>query len=67
MREALESRKVVERAKGILMNQLGLTEDKAFKLIQRKSMDSTKPMREIAEAIILTSEMSEDKSASKPR
>jgi GAF domain-containing protein len=67
MREALESRKVIERAKGILMNELNLSEDKAFKLIQRKSMDSTKPMKEIAEAIILAAEMREDKPAKKPR
>ncbi len=61
MREALESRKLIERAKGILQNELGLAEEKAFRLIQKKSMDSCKPMKEIAEAIILSSEMRQGK------
>jgi signal transduction protein with GAF and PtsI domain len=51
--EELETRKLVERAKGILMKEKGLTEDEAFRLIQKKSMDSRKSMKEIAEAIIL--------------
>jgi two-component system, response regulator PdtaR len=56
VQEELETRKLVERAKGILMKQ-GLSEDGAFRKIQKKSMDLRKPMRDIAEAIILTSEM----------
>lgn len=56
IQEELETRKIVERAKGILMRQ-GLTEEEAFKKIQKKSMDLRKPMREIAEAIILTDEI----------
>jgi len=56
IQEELETRKSVERAKGILMKQ-GLSEEEAFRKIQKKSMDLRKPMREIAEAIILTSEM----------
>ena len=56
VQEELETRKLVERAKGILMKQ-GLTEEEAFRKIQKKSMDLRKPMRDIAEAIILTSEM----------
>ncbi len=63
MREQLENRKMIERAKGILQKDLGLTEDKAFRLIQKKSMDSCKPMKEIAEAIILSSEMRGEKSS----
>jgi len=58
IQEELETRKLVERAKGILMKQ-GLSEDEAFRKIQKKSMDLRKPMREIAEAIILTNEMEE--------
>lgn len=57
MKEALETRKVVERAKGVLMRKLGIPEDKAYSMIHRKSMDTCKPMRSIAEAIILASEM----------
>ncbi len=57
IREELETRKAVERAKGILMKQEGLSEEEAFRKIQKYSMDSRKPMREIAEAIILAYEM----------
>jgi signal transduction protein with GAF and PtsI domain len=52
-KEALETRKMVERAKGILMKESKINEDEAYRTIHRKSMDTCKPMREIAEAIIL--------------
>jgi response regulator NasT len=51
--EALETRKKVERAKGILMDQHGLTESEAFRRIQKMSMNTRRPMKEVAEAIIL--------------
>ena len=51
--EALETRKKVERAKGILMDQHGLTESEAFRKIQKMSMNTRRPMKEVAEAIIL--------------
>jgi len=54
MQEALAVRKVVERAKGYLMKTKKLTEEEAFRLIQRQSMSLRKTMREIAEAILLT-------------
>ncbi len=54
IREELESRKVIERAKGILMKQENLTEAGAYNLIMKYSMDNRKSMREISEAIILT-------------
>ena len=57
IQEELESRKLVERAKGILMKHHGLTEDEAFKRIRRASMDSRKTMRQVAEAILLTEKM----------
>jgi signal transduction protein with GAF and PtsI domain len=57
IQEELETRKLVERAKGILMKHHGLTEDEAFKRIRKASMDSRKTMREIAEAILLTERM----------
>jgi len=56
-KEALEVRKVIEKAKGILMKDLGASEDEAYKKIHKKSMDLRKSMREIAEAIILTSDL----------
>ncbi len=58
IQEELEARKLIERAKGILMKDQGLSEDEAFRKIQKYSMDSRKSMREIAEAIILTREVS---------
>lgn len=57
IKEELESRKAVERAKGILMKQEGLSEQEAYKRIRKYSMDNRKSMREISEAIILSEEM----------
>jgi AmiR/NasT family two-component response regulator len=57
VREALEARKVIDRAKGLLMDRHGLSEAEAFRRIQKRSMDTRKTMREVAEAILLTSEM----------
>ncbi|MCA0360008.1 MAG: response regulator [Armatimonadetes bacterium] len=53
--DRLEARKVVEKAKGILMQDQGLSETEAYKRIQQQSMNARKSMREIAEAIILAS------------
>ena len=52
-RSALETRKIVERAKGVLMDKHGLREDEAFRRIQKLSMDTRKSMRAVAEAILL--------------
>ena len=51
--EALETRKKVEKAKGILMEKQSITEAEAFRKIQKMSMNTRKPMKEVAEAIIL--------------
>jgi response regulator NasT len=56
LQEALETRKFVERAKGILMDTQGLPEADAFRKIQKMSMNTRKPMKEVAEAIILAHE-----------
>ncbi len=56
LRETLETRKLVDRAKGILMDQQGLSESEAFRKIQKMSMNTRKPMKEIAEAIVLAQE-----------
>jgi signal transduction protein with GAF and PtsI domain len=53
VQEELEGRKVVERAKDILMRNRELSGEEAYHRIQRKSMDTRKSMREVAEAIIL--------------
>jgi GAF domain-containing protein len=57
MQEALAVRKLMERAKGYLMRSKKLTEEEAFKIIQRQSMDLRKSMREIAEAVLLAGEL----------
>jgi uroporphyrinogen-III synthase len=55
--ERLETRKVLDRAKGILQRDLGFTEEEAYLTIQRQSRQRRKTKKEIAEAIILTDEL----------
>lgn len=57
--EALETRKLVDRAKGILMDRQGLSEAEAFRKIQKMSMNNRKPMKEVAWAIILAHQVGE--------
>ncbi len=56
-KDALETRKLVERAKGILMKRFGIGEEEAHLLLHRQSRNMRKSMREVAEAL-LTSEIS---------
>ena len=56
LHNALETRKLVERAKGILMDSQDIEENEAFRKIQKMSMNTRKPMKEVAEAIILAHE-----------
>lgn len=60
LKETLETRKVVERAKGLLMDTQGLREAEAFRRIQKLSMNTRKPMKEIAEAILLTHQIEKE-------
>jgi signal transduction protein with GAF and PtsI domain len=53
LKEALETRKLVERAKGILMKRHGIGEQEAFARIQQQARTARRAMREVAEAIIL--------------
>lgn len=57
IQEELETRKLIERAKDILMEELDISGEDAFRKIQKQSMNTRKPMREIAEAIILSKEI----------
>jgi len=57
IQEELEARKLIERAKGILMQQEGLTEDEAYQRLRKFSMDHLKSMRQISEAIILVRDL----------
>ena len=56
LQDQLETRKLVDRAKGILMDTQKLTEADAFRRIQKMSMNTRKSMKEIAQAIVLTHE-----------
>jgi two-component system, response regulator PdtaR len=57
MEEELETRKLIERAKDILMEERGISGYEAFQAMRRKSMDTRRPIREIAEAVILAHEV----------
>ncbi len=57
IKEELEARKAIERAKGILMRDQNFSEKDAFKKIQKFAMDNRKSMREVADAIILSHDM----------
>jgi signal transduction protein with GAF and PtsI domain len=63
--EQLHTRKVVERAKGILQRELGLSEEQSYLALQKQSRQKRKPMREIAEAVILGDEVRENARVSK--
>ena len=57
IQEELEARKKIEKAKGILMKEENLTEEEAYNLIRKSSMDRRLPMKNIAEAIIVAYEV----------
>lgn len=61
IQEELESRKRIERAKGILMKDETLSEEKAYLKIQKYAMNARKTMREVAEAIILAADIKKPK------
>jgi response regulator NasT len=52
LRQALADRKVIERAKGLLMAREGLTEDEAFRRLRRSSMDTQRPLADTARAVL---------------
>jgi signal transduction protein with GAF and PtsI domain len=55
--QQLETRKLVERAKGILQRDLNLSEEQAYLALQRQSRQKRKPMKEVAEAIVLADDI----------
>lgn len=57
IQEELEARKLIERAKDILMKESGLSGEEAYRKIQKQSMNTRRTMREIAEAIILAKDL----------
>ncbi len=54
--EELERRKIIERAKDLLMKRLSLSGEEAYRWLQKKSMNTRKSMREVSEAVLLTME-----------
>jgi two-component system, response regulator PdtaR len=59
--EQLEARKVMERAKGILQRELGVDEETAYLTLQKQSRQKRRPLKEIAEAIILMDDLKRGK------
>lgn len=57
LKDALELRKLVEKAKGILMKRRAISEDEAYKILQKESMDTRKSLKDVAEAIILMNKL----------
>jgi AmiR/NasT family two-component response regulator len=68
LKATLRERKLIERAKGILMSRKQLSESEAFRLLQRQSQDRRIPMAKLAESIIQTEELYEapDQAAPSP-
>jgi response regulator NasT len=60
LRQTLEERKIIERAKGRIMERLNLTEDDAFRRLRRAAMNSRRPMVEIARALLVSESVTED-------
>ncbi|AMV37540.1 ANTAR domain-containing response regulator [Planctomyces sp. SH-PL62] len=63
LKMSLRERKLIERAKGILMTRKQLNENEAFRLLQRQSQDRRVPMAKLAESIIQTDELLTDSSS----
>jgi response regulator NasT len=57
LKSTIETRKFVDKAKGILMTTMGISEAQAFRKIQKQSMDKGKTMRAVAEAILMAHEL----------
>jgi AmiR/NasT family two-component response regulator len=64
LRQSLEDRKIIEKAKGALMARFGLTEDIAFRRLRKAAMDSRKPMVEIARALLMSESVTRETTAS---
>jgi response regulator NasT len=56
LRQALEDRKLIERAKGLLMRKVGLDEQEAFRRLQKLAMDSNRKMIEVAQMVLTAEE-----------
>jgi response regulator NasT len=61
LKENLEARKLIERAKGLLMDQRKLSEEQAYTLLKKASMNMRKPMADVAQAILVAGGLLTDK------
>lgn len=66
-REELDTRKLVERAKGILMKRLGLSEEDAYKKLQKASQNENRKMRDVADSIVRTENILTENAPNRPR
>lgn len=57
LNQRLEARRIIERAKGMLMRKQGISEEEAYARIRQRSMETRRSMREVAEAILMTDDM----------
>src|SRR5205823_12964698 len=60
LRQTLEGRKYIERAKGALMARFGLTEEEAFRRLRRAAMDRRKPMADLAKPLLVSESLAQD-------
>ena len=60
LRQTLEERKVIERAKGRIMDRLHLSEDQAFSRLRRAAMNSRRPMVDVARALLVSESVTEE-------
>lgn len=60
MEEKFESRKIIDRAKGILMESMSMSEEQAFKRMQKQSMNKRISMRAVAEAVVMAHNLQSD-------
>jgi response regulator NasT len=65
LRDQLETRKLVERAKGILMQRLSLSEGEAYRRLQKASQDENRKMRDVADSIVRTEKILAENTARK--
>ena len=62
--DKLATRKIVERAKGVMQRELSITEEEAYSIIQKQARQRRKSMKEVSEAILLADELK--KGSSRP-
>ena len=60
MRESLEERKIIERAKGVLMMKQGLNEESAYRVLRKHAMNQNRRIAEVAQAILSLTEILPD-------